>query len=71
VAKLTAGDFQIISRIAVFRGLKVETVEHIVAPATAVTLRPHQWIMRQDDPATASLRRSHSRVVDIWLRLKR
>jgi hypothetical protein len=53
VAKLTAGDVQIISRIAVFRGLKAETVEHIVAPATALMLRPHDWIMSQDDPATA------------------
>jgi len=40
VTKLTAGDLQIISRIAVFRGLKAETVEHIVAPATALMLRP-------------------------------
>jgi CRP/FNR family transcriptional regulator, dissimilatory nitrate respiration regulator len=66
VAKLTAGDFQIISRIAVFRGLKAETVEHIVAPATAVTLRPHEWIMRQDDPATAFFI-----VIDGWVKLYR
>src|SRR5262245_4197573 len=32
-SKLTAGDLQIITRIAVFRGLKPATVEHIVAPA--------------------------------------
>jgi len=30
-SKLTAGDLQIITRIAVFRGLKPETVEDIVA----------------------------------------
>ena len=66
MAKLTAGDFQIISRIAVFRGLKAETVEHIVAPATAVTLRPHECIMRQDDPATAFFI-----VIDGWVKLYR
>jgi CRP/FNR family transcriptional regulator, dissimilatory nitrate respiration regulator len=52
-SRLTAGDLQIITRVAVFRGLKPETVQHIIAPATAVMLRPHEWIMRQDDPATA------------------
>lgn len=52
-SRLTAGDLQIIARIAVFRGLKPETVEHIVAPAKAITLRPHELIARQDDPATA------------------
>ena len=66
MAKLTAGDLQIISRIAVFRGLKAETVEHIVAPATAVTLRPHDSIMRQDDPATAFFI-----VIDGWVKLYR
>jgi integrase len=39
-SKLTAGDLQVIGRVAVFRGLKPETVQHIIAPATAVTLRP-------------------------------
>ncbi|MBZ0146982.1 MAG: Crp/Fnr family transcriptional regulator, partial [Pseudorhodoplanes sp.] len=52
-SRLTAGDLQIISRVAVFRGLKAETIEHIIAPATAVMLRPHEWIVRQGDPATA------------------
>jgi CRP-like cAMP-binding protein len=52
-SRLTAGDLQIITRLAVFRGLKSETVQHIIAPATAVMLRPHELIMRQDDPATA------------------
>src|SRR5450755_511741 len=52
-SRLTAGDLQIITRVAVFRGLKPETVEHIIASATAVVLRPHEVIMRQDDPATA------------------
>jgi CRP-like cAMP-binding protein len=52
-SRLTAGDLQIITRVAVFRGLKPETVQHIIAPATAVMLRRHELIMRQDDPATA------------------
>jgi CRP-like cAMP-binding protein len=52
-SRLTAGDLQIITRVAIFRGLKPETVEHIIAPATVVVLRPHELIMRQDDPATA------------------
>lgn len=66
MAKLTAGDLQIISRVAVFRGLKAATVEHIVAPATAVTLRPRESIMRQDDPATAFFI-----VIDGWVKLYR
>ena len=52
-SRLTGGDLQIITRVAVFRGLKPETVQHIIAPATVVVLRPHELIMRQDDPATA------------------
>ncbi len=49
----TAGDLQIITRIAVFRGLRPETVEHIIAPATTVMLKAHDTLYRQDDPATA------------------
>lgn len=65
-SKLTAGDLQIISRIAVFRGLKAETVEHIIAPATAAMLRPHELIARQEDPATAFFI-----VIDGWVKLYR
>jgi CRP-like cAMP-binding protein len=46
-------DLQIITRIAVFRGLKPETVEHIIAPATAIMLRAQESLFRQGDPATA------------------
>ena len=52
-SKLTAGDLQIITRVAIFRALRPETVEHIVAPATAVMSSPHQCLFRQGDPATA------------------
>ena len=65
-SKLTAGDLQIIARIAVFRGLKAETVEHIIAPATAAMLRPHELIARQEDPATAFFI-----VIDGWVKLYR
>ena len=65
-SKLTAGDLQIVTRLAVFRGLKSETVEHIIAPATAVVLRPHEWIVRQGDPATAFFI-----VIDGWVKLYR
>jgi CRP-like cAMP-binding protein len=65
-SRLTTGDLQIITRVAVFRGLKAETVQHIIAPATAVMLRPQEWIMRQDDPATAFFI-----VIDGWVKLYR
>ena len=52
-SKPTASDLQIIMRIAVFRGLKPETVEHIIAPATAVMLTAQECLFRQGDPATA------------------
>jgi len=65
-SKLTAGDLQIITRIAVFRGLKPETVEDIVAPAKAVTLSPHQDLFHQGDPATAFFI-----VIDGWVKLYR
>ena len=63
---LTAGDLQIITRIAVLRGLKPETVEHIIAPATAVALKAHTTLFRQGDPATAFFI-----VVDGWVKLYR
>ncbi len=65
-SRLTTGDLQIITRVAVFRGLKSETVQHIIALATAVMLRPREWIMRQDDPATAFFI-----VIDGWVKLYR
>jgi CRP-like cAMP-binding protein len=52
-SKPGASDLQIITRIAVFRGLKPETVEHIIAPATAVMLKAQECLFRQGDPATA------------------
>ena len=65
-SKLTLGDLQIITRIAVFRGLKPETVEHIIAPATAIMLKAHESLFRQGDPATAFFI-----VIDGWVKLYR
>jgi CRP-like cAMP-binding protein len=65
-SKPTAGDLQIISRVAVFRGLKPETVEHIVGPATGIMLGPHDCLFRQGDPATAFFI-----VIDGWVKLYR
>ncbi|MCC6776026.1 MAG: Crp/Fnr family transcriptional regulator [Hyphomicrobiales bacterium] len=61
-----AGDLQIITQIAVFRGLKRETVEHIIVPATAVMLSPHDTLFRQGDPATAFFI-----VIEGWVKLYR
>lgn len=66
VSKLTAGDLQIISRIAVFRGLKPETVEHIISPAVGVMLKAHEPLFRQGEPATAFFI-----MIDGWVKLYR
>jgi CRP-like cAMP-binding protein len=65
-SKLTAGDLQVIARVAVFRGLRPETVQHIIAPAGASMVRPRELIMRQDDPATAFFI-----VIDGWVKISR
>jgi len=62
----TPGDLQIITRIAVFRGLKPETVEHIIAPASAAMLKAHECLFRQGEPATAFFI-----VIDGWVKLYR
>ncbi len=64
--KLTAGDLQIVSRIAAFHALKPETITHVVRPAYATALRPHDIIVRQDDPATAIFI-----VISGWVKLYR
>ena len=65
-SKLTAGDLQIITRVAIFRGLKPETVEHVITPATVAMLKPHELLFRQGDPATAFFI-----VIDGWVKLYR
>lgn len=66
ISKLTAADLQIITRVAVFRGLKPETVEHIISPAVGVMLKPHESLFRQGEPATAFFI-----VIDGWVKLYR
>lgn len=63
---LTSGDIDIVSRIAVFRGLKPETIQRLIAPATAAQLRQHETLFRQGDPATAFFI-----VVEGWIKLYR
>jgi len=65
-SKLTGGDLEIITRIAVFRGLKAETVAHMIAPATTISVGAREPIVRQDEPATAFFI-----VVDGWVKLIR
>jgi len=64
--KLTASDLQVITRIPFFRGLKYETAQQIIAPASAVMLRPHEPLVRQGSPAT-----SFFIVIDGWVKLYR
>ncbi|MCB1546092.1 MAG: cyclic nucleotide-binding domain-containing protein [Methylobacteriaceae bacterium] len=64
--KLTAGDLQVISRVAAFHALKPETIAQVVRPGYAAVLRPHDIIVRQDDPATALFI-----VVSGWVKLYR
>ena len=53
LSKLSSSDLQVVTRIAVFQDLARETVEHIVAPATAITLKTRESLCRHGDPATA------------------
>lgn len=52
-SKPSRGDLEIIGRIAVFQGLKRETIEQIVVPAITITLPPHEVVCRQGELATA------------------
>ncbi|MCZ7657874.1 MAG: Crp/Fnr family transcriptional regulator [Xanthobacteraceae bacterium] len=62
----TPADVAVVSRIAVFRGLKPETIQRIVAPATVATLREREVLFRQGDPATAFFI-----TLDGWVKLYR
>jgi CRP-like cAMP-binding protein len=59
-------DLRIVSRIAAFGGLKPETVERLIAPATVVTLKQGHPLFRQGDPASAFFI-----VVNGWIKLYR
>jgi len=62
----TPGDLDVVSRIAVFRGLKPDTIQRVIAPATVVTLEERRPLFRQGEPATAFFI-----VVDGWIKLYR
>jgi CRP-like cAMP-binding protein len=64
--KLTTEDLRIVTQIAVFRGLRPDTVEHILASATAAMARPHELLFRQGEPAT-----DFFIVVNGWVKLFR
>ena len=62
----TPGDLQIVSHIAIFRGLKLETIERLIAPAGVVTLEHGETLFRQGDPA-----RAFFILVEGWIKLYR
>jgi len=62
----TPADIEIVSQIAVFRGLKPATVQRVIAPASVVTLDAHEPLFRQGDPATAFFI-----MLDGWIKLYR
>ena len=53
MASLTSEDLRIASRIAIFAGLKPETVARLITPATIVTLKHGECLFHQGDPALA------------------
>src|SRR5262245_44969061 len=59
-------DLDIVRRINVFRGLNPRMIQQMIAPATALSLREHEVVCWQDDPATAFFI-----VVDGWIKLYR
>jgi CRP-like cAMP-binding protein len=50
---LTGGDLQVVSGIPVFKGLRPESVQHIIAPATITVLGSNETLFACDSPATA------------------
>ena len=62
----TADDLDVVRRINVFRGLNPLMVERLTGGAGTLTLREHQAVFRQDDPATAFFI-----VIEGWVKLYR
>jgi len=62
----TPDDLRIVSRIAVFGGVKPETLDRLIAPASVVTLKHGETLFRQGDPATAFFI-----MVEGWIKLFR
>ena len=59
-------DLRIASRIPIFSGLKPQTVERLIAPATVISLKHGDCLFRQGDAAAAFFI-----VVDGWIKLYR
>ncbi len=66
MASPTPDDLKIVSRIAVFGGLKPETVTRLIAPSSVVTLSHGHPLFRQGDPAAAFFI-----VIEGWIKLYR
>src|SRR5450631_1144121 len=62
----TEDDLDVVRRIKVFRGLNPLMVERLMAAAATLTLREHQAVFRQDEPATAFFI-----VIEGWVKLYR
>jgi len=62
----TAEDIEVVRRINVFRGLNPLMFERLIATAGILTLKEHQVVFRQADPATAFFI-----VIDGWVKLYR
>lgn len=66
MASPTPEDLRIASRIPIFSGLKPQTVERLIAPASVVSLKHGDCLFRQGDAASAFFI-----MVDGWVKLYR
>jgi CRP-like cAMP-binding protein len=62
----TAADLAVVSRVAVFRGLKPDSMQRIIAQATVTALHDGGVLFRQGDPGTAFFI-----MLDGWVKLYR
>src|ERR1043165_7724912 len=62
----TPSDLDVVSRIAVFRGLKPATIRRVIAPATTIELDEREVLFRQGEPAVAFFI-----VINGWIKLYR
>ncbi len=62
----TRSDLEMVSRIAVFRALKPEMIQRVIAPSTAVNLSQGETLFHHGNPATALFI-----VVEGWVKLYR
>ena len=62
----TAGDLDVVSRIAVFGALQPAAIQRVIAPATVIALDEHEPLFRHGEPASALFI-----VLDGWIKLYR